>query len=277
MSDQQQSTSADAPSTSPVSGVGEAEKTQGKTELPKVWSVPEVRVTTDDDPVAEAHDAFKGGAWKDEELEAVLGWQGESAGGKSKKHTTRTHKPKTQGQEDKEILGNIGVGDTELTAFARQIEHRMLKNSGRNATSLLAAMSEEVREKDDKIKSWIAESTTNKVATASSGLDKLAKEVNGFSDRLRTLERRIDEILATQIERTEAESMMINEAHAIIVSQRRADAATDQTPSIVGKLADRAEVLDSRIDHLTSLVAEPVSPSSQTVNTKRKKKFGNLF
>jgi hypothetical protein len=227
--------------------------------------------------IKEAHDANKGGAWKDEELEEVLGWKGEMAGGKSKGNTTKTHRLKTQGQEDRELLQTIGVGDPELTAFTRQVEHKMLRNSGRNATSLLAAMSEEVREKDEKIKSWIAESTTGNLSKTSSSVEKLEKELMGFSDRLSTLEKKIDEILATQIERTEAESLMINEAHAIIVSQRRADAQTDQTPSIVGKLAERADVLDSRLQHLNTLVDSPSSPTQAGQHEKRKKKFGTLF
>jgi hypothetical protein len=230
-----------------------------------------------DESVKEAHEQAKGGSWRDEDLNLLEGWSGERGSSKKKEKSPVSHIPLTRSQEDSEILSRLNIKDEEMNALTRQIERRMLKNAGRNSTSVLASIIDENRDKEEKLKAWVAETSSHESTRHGNAIESLEREVTGLRDQIMTLQKQVDEMLTAQVERTDAETQMIQEAYSIIVSNLRAEADTAQTPSEVNRMEEHVETLKLRSQRLSSMVqSSPAIARQAQQSSKRKTKFGKL-
>jgi DNA repair exonuclease SbcCD ATPase subunit len=219
----------------------------------------------------------EGGVWDDQNILGDDTWSGEVAT-KSEPLTTplRQFTPKTPSQEDKEIINRVVKDPNFIAAITREIERKMLRDSGRSVgVSILQQVTNEREESIKRIRDWITTAQQTNAVAESNQSKEAASRISSLEEKIVSLELKLGELMSTAVSHKSQEKEMIEQAYKILQENRREENGSQQTPSEITRMEERTNELDSQINRFQQqLNQKPVSaPPAQ----KNRRKFGTLF
>jgi hypothetical protein len=234
----------------------------------------------DNETLKEVEQVQQGGIWTSDNLLGDTNWEGEKATkSETPEGTASIAASQTPAQEDAQTLLALLKEPECLAALVREIERKMLRDSGRpTGTSLLRQITQEQEESIKKVRDWFAAQQQTVSAAEKESMSEDKRRIAALSEKIASLELQVQELLSTTVTQNSREKEMIEEAYKIITERRREEIGSERTPSEITRMEQRTAELQTAIQRHTAQLAEsPTTPTLVSAPARNRKKFGTLF